>query len=139
MGGIGRIWLALAGLNGALAVAAGAYASHGLAAPDLARAQDLVRLASQFQLWHAPALVGAALLAARCRGGARLAVRAFGWLTVAGTTLFCGTLYLQAAFGPLPVPMTAPLGGSALILGWLSAALAAILPGWRWMADDRHL
>ncbi len=130
MGNVGRIWLVLAGLNGAVAVAAGAYASHGMAAPELARAQQWVELAGQYQLWHALALVGAAVLEARGSGPAGLAVRTFGWLVVAGTLLFCGTLYLQAFVGPLPVPMTAPLGGSALILGWLAAALAAVLPGW---------
>lgn len=131
MGVIGRVWLAFAGLNAALAVGAGAYASHALAAPGLEKAQDWVRTAGQYQLWHALALLAALLLAARTEGAARLAVRLAGWLFAIGTLLFCGSLYALALGVALPLPNTAPTGGSALMAGWGVLALAALLPGWR--------
>jgi len=131
MGAIGRVWLAFAGLNAAVAVAAGAYSSHALAAPGLEAMQNWVRTAGQYQLWHALALVAAALLAARAGRAARVALRLAGWLFAAGIVLFCGSLYALAFHGPLPVPGTAPLGGGAFMLGWLALAVAAVLPGWR--------
>ncbi|HYG88196.1 MAG TPA: DUF423 domain-containing protein [Azospirillum sp.] len=131
MGAVGRVWLVFAGINAAVAVAAGAYASHALAAPGLEKAQEWARTAGQYQLWHALALLAAALLATRAERAARLALGLAGWLFLAGTVLFCGTLYALAFHGPLPVPNTAPLGGSAFMLGWGVLALSAILPGWR--------
>jgi len=130
MGIVGRIWLAFAGLNGAVAVAAGAYATHALAAPGQEHAQDLARMAGQYQLWHALALVAATVLASRAEGAARLLVRLGGWLFAAGILLFCGTLYTQALGNPAPFPMSAPSGGTALILGWTCLGLSALLPGW---------
>ena len=131
MGAVGRIWLAFAGMNAAVAVGAGAYASHALAAPGLEKAQEWVRTAGQYQLWHALALVVALLLATRTEGAARLAVRSAGWLFVVGMVLFCGTLYALAFQVPLPVRNAAPFGGTALMAGWALLALAAVLPGWR--------
>jgi uncharacterized membrane protein YgdD (TMEM256/DUF423 family) len=130
MGIIGRIWLVFAGLSGAVAVGAGAYATHALAAPGQEHAQELARMAGQYQLWHALALVAATLLAGRTEGAARLLVRLGGWLFVAGIVLFCGTLYAQALGNPVPFPMSAPSGGTALILGWACLGLSALLPGW---------
>jgi len=129
-----RIWLVFAALNGAIAVGAGAYASHGLAGDP--HAQDLFRLAGQYQMWHALALIALAALGWRAAGPARLAVRLAGWLFVAGILLFSGTLYTQATTGPLPVGMTAPMGGFAFMLGWAAVAGAAALSGWR-LAGER--
>lgn len=131
MGIIGRIWLAFAGLNAAVAVGSGAYATHALADPGLEKAQDWVRTAGQYQLWHALALVAVLLLAGRAGGAARLAAGLAGWLFLAGMVLFCGTLYALALGVTLPVPNTAPLGGTAFMAGWGALALAALLPGWR--------
>lgn len=131
MGVIGRVWLVFAGLNAALAVGAGAYASHGLAMPGMERAQDWVRTAGQYQLWHALALLATLLLAARSEGAARLAVRVAGWLFVVGILLFCGALYGLALGIVLPVPNVAPTGGTAFMVGWGLLAVAALLPGWR--------
>ncbi len=124
MNGLDRGWIVFAALNGAIAVGAGAYASHGLAADP--HAQDLVRLAGHYQMWHALALLAVVVLAARADGFARLALRLAGWLFVAGIALFSGTLYALAVIGPLPVAMTAPLGGWAFMLGWLALGAAAI-------------
>lgn len=130
MGGIDRVWIAFAGIQGAVAVAAAAYASHGLA--DLPQAQDWAQTASQMQLWHALALIGAAVCGRFARSAAGTALRVAGWLFLAGSLLFSGTLYALAFQAPIPVPMLAPAGGMALILGWVAVAVAALAPGWEW-------
>lgn len=121
MGLIDRIWIVFAALNGAIAVGTGAYASHALAAQP--QAQEWFRIAGQYQMAHALALV---LLVALGDRMDRAALRIAGWLFVAGILLFCGTLYALATVGPLPVPMTAPAGGWSFMLGWVALAAAAL-------------
>ncbi|CUW38774.1 conserved membrane protein of unknown function(Protein of unknown function DUF423,18-100) [Magnetospirillum sp. XM-1] len=117
-----RVWLMLAGLNGAMAVGFAAWGSHGLDG-DAAR---WVGLGSQFQLLHAVALLG---LARFCAEGRRL-FRPAAALMVAGIVLFSGSLYAKALGLSLPVPMLTPLGGVGFILSWLLLVPAG------WLADD---
>jgi uncharacterized membrane protein YgdD (TMEM256/DUF423 family) len=79
-------WLILAGLNGALAMIAGALGAHA-SAPD---ARVLVETAAHYQLVHAVALAVVALLARL--GGGRLVV-ASGLAFLLGCVLFSGGLY----------------------------------------------
>jgi uncharacterized membrane protein YgdD (TMEM256/DUF423 family) len=102
----------LAALSGALAVAAGAFAAHG--AGD--RAADLLRTGAHYQLVHA---VAAFVALGRPRGGAA------AWLFVAGGAIFAGTLYAMAFGAPRILGAVTPIGGAALILGWLTLALGA--------------
>ncbi len=53
------------------------------------------------------------------------AVVAAGALFVAGTAVFSGTLYLLALTGQKWLGAITPLGGVALILGWIALAWAA--------------
>lgn len=107
-----RVWLVLAGLNGAIAVAAGAVAAH--VAQDAGG--DTVATASRYQMWHALALLAVAWLSTTARY--KLANLA-GCLYVAGILLFCGSLYLSVGAGWPGVTIAAPFGGVAFILGWL--------------------
>ncbi|WP_372394782.1 DUF423 domain-containing protein [Azospirillum sp. HJ39] len=124
MGSVDRIWIVFAALNGAVAVGTGAYASHALAAQP--QAQEWFRIAGQYQMAHALALVLLVALGARIVRRGHLAMRLAGWLFVVGILLFCGTLYALATVGPLPVPMTAPAGGWSFMLGWVALAVAAL-------------
>jgi uncharacterized membrane protein YgdD (TMEM256/DUF423 family) len=125
---LNRGWIAFASVNGAVAVGAGAYARHGLVGDS--HAQELFQLAGEYQLWHALALLALALLARQSSGVARWLARLAGWLFVAGILLFCGTLYATALSIDLPIGMTAPLGGSAFIIGWLVLAGSALVGRW---------
>ena len=107
-----RPLLALAGLCGALGVALAAAAQHGGYA-DLA-------IAASFLLVHAPALIGLSLLP---RG--RL-LTATAIVMVIGLALFCGDLVCLTYLGHSLFPMSAPLGGTAMILGWLLLAATAV-------------
>jgi uncharacterized membrane protein YgdD (TMEM256/DUF423 family) len=116
-----RIWSFIAALNGFVAVAFAAYAAHGLAGrPD---AQSLARLASQFQLFHALALLAADRMAAERR---RFAPAAAALFTL-GMALFSGSLYVKALTGGLAEPLTTPVGGASLLVAWLALAAAALL------------
>ncbi|HYD98553.1 MAG TPA: DUF423 domain-containing protein [Alphaproteobacteria bacterium] len=112
-----------AGLSGALAVALGAWAAHGLEARFGVRAAELVRLGSQYQLVHALALLAALALAGQGAGRRAARVAAGGFML--GSVLFCGALYALAFGLPRGFGAVAPLGGLAFIAGWLALAFCA--------------
>ena len=104
--------LALAALSGAMAVAAGAFAAHGASG----RAAELLRTGGLYQLVHAVAAV-AVLGHGKGQGAA--------WLFVLGGAVFGGSLYAMAFGAPHILGAVTPLGGLALIGGWLWLAAGA--------------
>lgn len=113
-----RLLIVAAGLFGATGVALGAVAAHRLQSPALAQASTLL-------IVHAAAAVG---LAAHCSQSPRpRASIAAGALLLAGTTLFAADIALRGFTGDRLFPMAAPIGGSAMIAGWLAIAIAGIL------------
>ena len=117
-----RIWLILAGLNGFLAVGAGAYGWHWLAADEGAR--QMFMLASTYQMVHAAALLGTAWAADRLPGSQAVKVAGLGFTS--GIVLFCGTLYYFGPTGDVLIPGAAPVGGFLLMAGWLALVWAAV-------------
>jgi len=117
-----RTFLSLGALSAALAVAAGAFGAHALKArlpPDLLAVFDT---GARYHLFHALGLIGVAWAASRFPGAA---VTWAGWLLVAGTVLFSGSLYALALTGVRALGAITPLGGVAFIAGWLCLAWAA--------------
>lgn len=120
-----RAYLLLAACFGFTGVALGAFAAHGLKARLSAEYLAIFQTGVQFQLFHALALLGVALLALQAPG--RL-LTAAGALFSLGVLLFSGSLYLLTLTGVGKLGMITPLGGMAFLAGWLCLALAA----WRW-------
>lgn len=117
-----RLFFRLGAASAFLAVAAGAFGAHGLRArlaPDLLA---VFETAVRYQMYHALALVAAAWAAARWPGALP---QWAGWLFVAGTVLFSGSLYLLALTGARWLGAITPLGGAAFLAGWVALALAA--------------
>ncbi len=99
-------WLEmLCGLSAALAIAAGAFAAHGIIDP---KAADWLRTGGLYQLVHAVAALTI------CARAPRVAA-----LMLAGAALFAGTLYAMAFGAPRWLGAITPIGGSAMILAWL--------------------
>jgi uncharacterized membrane protein YgdD (TMEM256/DUF423 family) len=116
-----RIWLALAALNGFVAVAFGAAGSHILSGQLDAADLDRVRLAADYQLLHALALLGVTALAER-RGNLRLSLA--GLCFALGVAGFSGGLYARALAGVEVGPIV-PIGGTLLLRGWFWLFAAA--------------
>ena len=118
-----RTFLALGAVSGALAVVAGAFGAHGLRgrlSPDLLA---VFETAARYHMYHALALIAVAAIATRLQGrGADVA----GWLFVAGTVVFSGSLYLLALGGPRWLGAITPLGGLCFIVGWVALAWSAV-------------
>lgn len=118
-----RLFFALGAASGALSVAAGAFGAHALKArltPDLLA---VFETAARYQMFHALALLAAAWAASRWPGWRP---RAAGWCFVAGSVVFCGSLYALALSGVRALGAITPAGGVLLIAGWLLLALAAL-------------
>lgn len=116
-------WVAFGAVNGALAVAAGAFAAHGLKArlaPDMLAVFDT---AARYHLIHALALCLAALAAERLHPAM---AKAAATLFAAGIVLFSGSLYLLALTGVRGLGFVTPAGGVALIAGWLALAWSGL-------------
>jgi uncharacterized membrane protein YgdD (TMEM256/DUF423 family) len=113
----------LASISGGLGVALGAFAAHALKRRLPAGQIESFETGVRYQMYHALALVGAAL-AARLWPASPLPGAA-GWLFAAGTLLFSGSRYLLAVTGRRWLGAITPLGGLAFIAGWVCLALAA--------------
>lgn len=111
-----RLLIFIAGLLGAAGVVMAAGAAHGGPA-------QLLAPASAMCLVHAPALL--ALDSRRPRPAMFTLASA---LLGGGTLLFAGDLAMRASEARSLFPLAAPIGGTLLILGWVSVALAAFAP-----------
>jgi uncharacterized membrane protein YgdD (TMEM256/DUF423 family) len=118
-----RTFLTLGALSAALAVAAGAFGAHALKARLPADLLVVFETGARYHLFHALALVAAAFASARFPGAAATSA---GWLFVAGTVLFSGSLYALALSGVRALGAVTPLGGVAFIAGWIALAAAAL-------------
>ena len=105
---------------GAAAVVLGAFGAHALKERVGADALQLWYTAVQYHFWHVLALLTVAL------SGSGFWFKAAASLLIAGVLLFSGSLYALALGAPRVLGMVAPIGGVALILGWLAFAVAAI-------------
>ncbi|MAE44494.1 MAG: hypothetical protein CMF63_05865 [Magnetovibrio sp.] len=130
-----RIWLFLGGLNGLLAVAAGAYGWHWLEVSNPV-IRDTFLMGSDYQMWHALALLAVAWLASRRtaesgesgrQGSGAIAIRIAGLAFAIGIVLFSGSLYAIGLIGTIPDINAAPAGGVCLIIGWAALIWAAVV------------
>lgn len=117
-----RPFLLLAAFFGMTGVALGAFAAHGLRSRLGADYLAVFQTGVQYQLIHALALFGVALLALHRPG--RL-VTVAGGLFALGILLFSGSLYLLTLSGIVKLGIITPVGGTAFLAGWLCLGLAA--------------
>ena len=116
-------WLFAAGINGAVAVLAGAFAAHALGTRLDPRMLSAFSTGATYHLVHALAL-GIAGLAAT--GAARQRAQIAAALFLAGIFLFSGSLYALALTGIFYFAYATPVGGLAFVAGWIMLAMAAL-------------
>lgn len=115
-----RVFTLCGALSAFVTVAAGAFGAHALRArlgPDLLA---VFETAARYQMYHALALIAVGWALTRW---AAPQLRAAGWLFVAGTILFSGSLYLLALTGVRGLGAITPLGGLCFLAGWLLLAI----------------
>jgi uncharacterized membrane protein YgdD (TMEM256/DUF423 family) len=113
--------------SGFIAVAAGAFGAHALKARLTPELLATFETAARYQMYHALALIAVAL--GQQRAGPSVLWSWAGWLFIAGTVLFSGSLYVLALTGVRWLGAITPLGGLAFLAGWLLMAVAALRAG----------
>ena len=112
---------ALAGaVSAALAVLAGAFGAHALRARVPLDLLTAFETGARYQMYHALGLLAVALLVERVP---HVGVRAAGWLFIAGTVLFSGSLYALTLTGVRALGAVTPFGGICFIAGWVALAI----------------
>ena len=117
-----RIWLVIAAINGALAVAFGAFAAHGLAGRLDAQALGIFKTGARYHMYHTLAI---GLSALAMRGAAMRAARWSAILFLFGIVAFSGSLYLLALTNIRALVFVTPFGGISFLAGWVLLAIAA--------------
>ncbi|TVP42209.1 MAG: DUF423 domain-containing protein [Gemmatimonadales bacterium] len=118
------ILFVIGALNGAVSVALGAFGAHALSSRLDPRALEVFETAARYQALHAVALLVVATLVSRTPSAA---LSGAGWAFALGMLLFCGSLYTLALTGVRGWGAVAPVGGTALLVGWVLLAYG----GWR--------
>ena len=124
MSGLGasRRLVAAGALLAAAAVGLGAFGAHALEGRVSAEALGWWQTATNYLLPHAVAVVAIGLT-----GRASMALPA--WLLASGAALFAATLFAMALGGPRWLGAVTPLGGTAMIAGWLLLGLRGLREG----------
>jgi uncharacterized membrane protein YgdD (TMEM256/DUF423 family) len=127
-------WLRIAAMWGFLAVTMGAFGAHGLkqrfqtlgeysGGLSADRLEANFHSAAQYHMYCALALLAIGVLAETGRGST--ALQAAGWSFLSGSILFSGSLYILATTGLKWLGAITPIGGVAMLIGWVALALAA--------------
>ena len=118
--------LSAAGASLLVATIAGAVGSHALTFAD---AQELrsFETAVHFQFFHGLGVIAIALVGLAGRGGQLRTAAA--WLMIAGTVLFCGSIYARALGAAPGIVAVAPYGGVAFMVAWLAFAASPWIGG----------
>lgn len=117
-----RLFFMLGSLSAFLAVVLGAFGAHALKARLPADLLAVFEVGVRYQMAHALALLAVAWAHTRWPGGV---LTTGGWLFVAGTVFFSGSLYLMALTGTRWLGAVTPIGGVAWLAAWLCLAWAA--------------
>ena len=124
-----KFCLVAGSLLGGIAVAAGAFGAHGLAArlAETGQAANW-QTACTYCMYHALGLIAVGLVAGQTQPSCRLALAACVCFLF-GTLIFSGCLAALALSGIKILGAIVPIGGVLMIAGWgLLAAAAARLP-----------
>ena len=113
-------WTMVGALWGLVGVGLGAFGAHGLKAVTSAEGLAWWETAARYHLFHALALLAVGLLQQHRPGG-----DSAGWCLLLGSAVFSGTLYAMGLGAPRWLGAVTPVGGLAMMAGWLLLALHA--------------
>ena len=118
-----RFFFAAGALSAFIGVAAGAFGAHALKAKMTPDMLAVFEVGVRYQMYHAFALIACAWALTKWPG---TLVTASGWLFIAGTIVFSGSLYALSLSGIRWLGAITPLGGLALLAGWICLGVAAM-------------
>lgn len=114
---MGKHFLILGTILGALAVAIGAFGAHGLQAILLANGRvSTFETAVQYHMFHTLALLVIGVL---LKEKTHQLLKFVGYSFFAGIMIFSGSLYTLSITNITILGAITPIGGIAFILGWI--------------------
>ena len=119
----GGYWVRMGAIAGFLAVGLGAFGAHGLKErlAEIGR-QDNYQTAVEYHMAHALAMILVGLLGFHVERSRALNLA--GWSFLVGIVIFSGSLYILALTGLRWLGAITPIGGVALLVGWVALALS---------------
>jgi len=112
-----RFFLQAGTLLAGLSVALGAFGAHAFkAALEAANRTDTFETAARYQMYGALALILVGILTDKI---SHKFLNWAGYSLLIGTLIFAGSLYLICATGVTMWGAITPIGGTALIVGWV--------------------
>jgi uncharacterized membrane protein YgdD (TMEM256/DUF423 family) len=114
-----RAFFVLGSLSALFGVALGAFGAHALRDKLSAEMLNIFEVGVRYQMYHALALLAVAWAGSRWPGDG---ITTAGWLFVAGTVVFSGSLYLLSLTGIRWLGAVTPIGGVAFLVGWFLLA-----------------
>lgn len=119
-----KLFIILGAIHAFLAVALGAFGSHGLEGKVEAKYLDIWKTAVQYQMFHALGLIIVGFLMGQFAGSSVL--NWSGWLMFAGIILFSGSLFVLVLTGISKLGAITPIGGVAFLAAWVLLIVAAV-------------
>jgi uncharacterized membrane protein YgdD (TMEM256/DUF423 family) len=113
---LSKVFLIIASISACTAVALGAFAAHLLKdklSPDLFA---IFEVGVRYHMYHALALFAVAWCVTQFPSSS---VSVSGWLFIAGTVVFSGSLYILSMTGMRWLGAITPLGGISFLAGWI--------------------
>ncbi len=118
-----KFFLISGAILGALGVCLGAFGAHALHATlEASQRLDTYETAVKYQFYHAFALVITGILFSFLRSQWLIYA---GYSFLIGTIIFSGSLYILCLTGIRWLGAITPVGGLAMIIGWVLLAVAA--------------
>jgi len=117
-----RWWLLIGSVAGFLGVAGGAFGAHALKARISEQMLANFDTGTRYLLAHAVALLVVGVLSGR-EGVGDLTI--VGGAFTVGMVIFTGSLWVMALTGTRWLGAITPIGGTALLVGWVALGLAA--------------
>jgi uncharacterized membrane protein YgdD (TMEM256/DUF423 family) len=114
-----RFFAAAGAISAFIAVAAGAFGAHALKSRLSPDRLAVFETGARYQMYHALALLAVAWVLTRWPTPP---ARAAGWLFLAGTVCFSGSLYLLSLTDARWLGAITPLGGLLFLAGWVALA-----------------
>ncbi|MFQ5605425.1 MAG: DUF423 domain-containing protein [bacterium] len=118
-----RIFFFAGAVSACIAVAAGAFGAHALKSRLSSEMFNIFEVGARYQMYHALALLAVAWACSKWPGSL---TNLSGWLFIAGTLVFSGSLYFLSLSGVRWLGAITPLGGAAFLAGWACLALAVL-------------
>lgn len=120
-----KVLAVITAMLGFLGVALGAFGTHGLRGMVESELLSVWQTAVQYQMFHTLLLLSIVIAGSR-HATSRTLLAISGWLLVAGTVLFSGSLYALVITGIKSLGMVTPFGGVLFLIGWLVLLFALI-------------